>query len=301
MQKNNKVKLNTYKFYELVHKPTQADLEEYYATKYYQTGQGSYETTYSKGEILHFKNKIKQKYFAINRLLSPRTGNNKSLLDIGCGEGFGLSYFKEKWGKKGSVMGLDYSKYGCKKFNPHCISNLIVGDISQNILSLVRSGSAFDVIWLDNVLEHVLDPLSLLKQCKKLLKKNGVLMVEVPNDFSVLQKYLIDKKYVNSEYWVVPPDHISYFNREGLTAIATKAGFHNAFTMSDYPIDVNLLNRDTNYKRDATKGKNVYRASIELENLIHAISLEKTVAFNKALADLGLGRCIVSFFQHDSK
>ena len=70
--------------------------------------------------------------------------------------------------------------------------------------------------------------------------------------------------------------------------------------MSDFPIDFNLVNPDTNYNKDKTKGKNTHRSRVELDNLMHSISIEKTIQYFKALADLGLGRQIISFLKHHS-
>lgn len=290
---NKRIKLNSYGFYELAEKPSNEELKEYYARKYYQNNKGSYEAHYTDEELVYFRNKIEQKHSVLSRLLPPSPG--PSLLDIGCGEGFTLSYFKEK---KWDITGIDFSDFGCKHFNPDCLPFLKVGDIYEQFLTLIHSNKRFDVIWLDNVLEHVLDPLFLLKECKKLLHPQGLVIVEVPNDFSVLQQHLLNKKHIDSEFWVVVPDHISYFNQQGLTALAEAAGLKNEFTMSDFPIDFNLVNPDTNYNKDKAKGKNTHRARVELDNLMHSISPEKTVNFYKSLADLGLGRQIITFLKH---
>jgi 2-polyprenyl-3-methyl-5-hydroxy-6-metoxy-1,4-benzoquinol methylase len=291
---NKNVIQNKYGFYELALKPTSTELEEYYSKKYYQDNKGSYEVKYSTEELNYFNNKIGEKYWVINKL-TGNPENNKTLLDIGCGEGFTLKYFKDKgWG----ITGIDYSDFACKTFNPDCIPSLLTGDIYQNMIPLIESSIKYDVVWLDNVLEHVLDPLHLLKQCKKLLNANGVLVIEVPNDFSVLQQYLLEKQYINSDFWVVIPDHISYFSKDGLTRIANEAGLKIELTISDNPIDFNLLNPDANYNKDKTKGKNAHHARIELDNLMHTISIEKTVNYFKALAELGLGRQLISFLRH---
>ncbi|MCL4442406.1 MAG: class I SAM-dependent methyltransferase, partial [Firmicutes bacterium] len=128
----------------------------------------------------------------------------------------GLKYFNNKgW----AVTGLDYSEFGCKSQNPDFIRYVKVGEIVELIESLTDKQQEFHVIWLDNVLEHVLAPLLLLDRCTALLRDNGVLVIEVPNDFSVLQQYLFEKQYISEPFWIAVPDHISYFNSEGLTAI----------------------------------------------------------------------------------
>ena len=289
------VKLNKYGFYEAAEKPNQAELEKYYAEKYYQTAQGSYENEYPTAEYEYFDNKIEQKIFVINKLFSKKENNSRTLIDIGCGEGFTLNHFKKKGWK---VTGLDYSEFGVKKFNPDCLPDLITGDIYKQMEPIIADKIQFDVVWLDNLLEHVIDPLFLLQQCKKLLKPDGVLVIEVPNDFSVLHQHLIKNNYINNEFWVVIPDHLSYFNKSGLEAIAADAGFKTEFVIGDYPIDFSLMNPDTNYNKDKTKGKNAHRTRVEMENLIHSISVEHAVNYFKALADMGLGRQIVTFLKH---
>ena len=291
----DKIVLNKYEFYELAEKPSAQELKDYYAKKYYQDNKGSYEVEYTEEELHYFNNKTEQKYHVIRELMNSI--ETPSILDIGCGEGFTLHYFKEK---KWEITGIDFSDFGCRKFNPQCLPYLLTGDIYEQMLPLIQANRQFNVIWLDNVLEHVLDPLDLLKECKKLLHPDGVIVIEVPNDFSILQNYLLNKKYIPSPFWVVVPDHISYFNLKGLSALAEDAGLQNKFTMSDFPIDFNLVNPDTNYNKDKTKGKNTHRSRVELDNLMHSISIEKTIQYFKALADLGLGRQIISFLKHHS-
>ena len=286
------VQKNKYGFYSLLNPPTEGELEKYYAKKYYQDGKGHYEAQYSEEEIRYLHNKIEQKYFLINDFL--KNHSDPSLLDIGSGEGWALQFFKNKgW----SVTGIDYSEHSCKKFNPEVLDNLLLGDIYKNIQNLISGKKRFSVIWMKHVLEHVIDPLALLRDCRALLKDNGILVIEVPNDFSVIQNYLLDNKKINQQFWVVTPDHISYFSKESMDRLAEDAGFQNLVTIGDYPIDFSLINTDTNYISDPSKGKNCHLSRIEIENFMHSISVEKTNAYYKALADLGLGREVISFFK----
>lgn len=291
---------NNYGFYELDVKPTLDELRSYYQTKYYQNAAGSYEIRYSEEELTYFKNKIAQKYRMIERL-SANTANRepdqRHFLDVGCGEGWALSYFiTQGW----RVTGLDYSEYGCSSQNNDCLDTVIAGDIFLNIEKLLHSECSFDVILLDNVLEHVLDPLTLLHCCRKLLKHDGILVIEVPNDFSSIQEHLLQEKFVSRPYWIAAPDHISYFTAEGLNAICADAGFTCSALLADFPVEWNLLNSHTRYVEDATKGKECHLARVRLENLIHSISPDKAIVLYQALADLGMGRCINGFFKKTS-
>jgi len=281
-----------YGYFTVKNKPTQAELEDYYAKKYYQEAKGSYEASYSKEEIMYFNNKIAERFFVLEKNLGKK--KKRSLLDVGCGEGWSLQFFKKKgW----DVLGLDYSSYGCEKFNPACAKNLIAGDVYTNLQTLIEKGKKFDVVWVDNVLEHVIDPEGLVGDLKKITAKGGILVIEVPNDFSVLQDYLLKKNHVDRKYWVAIPDHLSYFNKQGLENLMSSKGWKTISCLGDFPIDWNLLNPNTNYVSDKTKGKSCYRERIEIENLIHSQPMEKIVDFYAAMAEVGFGRGITGFFR----
>lgn len=252
---------------------------------------GAYQNEYSADEIRYFDNKNQEKHFVIQKYLASTA---KSFLDVGCGEGWTLKYFKRLgW----TVTGLDFSDFGCRRHNPDCLENIVVGDFADSIQKFIHLNRQFDVICLDNVLEHVTEPLKLLKQCRQLINPDGVLVVEVPNDFSVLQRYLLEKKYLENEFWVVLPDHLSYFNKDGLNNLANAAGWESAFVITEHPVDFNLLNENTNYYKDKSKGASCHKARLEIDNLIHAISVEKAINYFHALAELGLGRQIVAFLR----
>lgn len=286
--------LNKYGYYELKDKPTKDGLEEYYSKKYYQDPKGSYESNYTHAEITYFNNQLERKYYLLSKLLGDfNSSKTYKFLDVGCGEGWALKFFKEKSWK---VTGMDFSNFGCKHLNPDCVEYIMVGDVEKNIKSTI-SKEKYHCILLDNVLEHLLDPLETLKYCSNLLEDDGVLIIEVPNDFSPIQKNLFDENYISKNFWVLSPDHISYFNKMGLASLCREAGFSEKFVIGDYPIDFNLFNPNTNYIDDSTKGKSCHKERVSIENFLQDISLEKTINLYSALGDLGLGRQLIGFFQ----
>lgn len=286
------LKLNKYGFYELKDKPNQQSLNEYYSKIYYQSNKGLYAKSYTDEEIEYFRNRLEEKFLVVSKFF--KTKKPYSFLDIGCGEGWALDYFKNKgW----QVTGIDTSNYGCKQFNPHCLKNLIVKDLSQGIEALNKKNEKFDLILMDNTLEHLLDPLNLLKQLKNIINNNGFLIIEVPNDFSPLQNYLLANHYVDSPYWIAIPDHISYFSKQGLKNLCKATQWRPFFFMSDCPIDINLLNKNTNYVKDKSLGKACHKARIAIENLLHSISPTKKNKLYFAMAELGFGREIIGFFR----
>ena len=69
-------------FWEISEKPTSEELGEYYAKKYYQEAQGSYELEYSEQELLYFRAKLKQRHAVLKPYLSHLDGGRGKFLDV---------------------------------------------------------------------------------------------------------------------------------------------------------------------------------------------------------------------------
>ena len=198
------------------------------------------------------------------------------------------------------ITGLDFSNYGCKTFNPGCLENFIEGDIYQNIETIISSDYTYDVLWLDNVLEHVLEPMKLLKDLKNITSDESVLIIEVPNDFSIIQKYLYENSILKEKNWIVVPDHISYFNAKGLNALCKACGWNNIGLLSDFPIDWFLFNDHSNYYKDRSKGKAAHQARVTIENLLHEHSQHQINDLYEALANVNMGRQLIGFYRNSN-
>lgn len=101
-------------------------------------------------------------------------GVGNSLLDIGCGVGEYTPLFLSRFKR---VVGLDPSKEYLKeaKQNTQGISYLL------GYGETFTTNERFDTISMNNILEHVDDPIALLQNCKKHLKYGGRIIVQVPN------------------------------------------------------------------------------------------------------------------------
>lgn len=136
-----------------------------------------------------------------------------SILDIGAGTGMFLSYFKELgW----HVDGLDLSKaavnYAKKEFNIH----LKCGDFQNYNFS----PKTFDVISLNNSLEHLYNPFKTLQKIKRIIKDDGLLIITIPNIESVGAK-------IFGKHWrsLDPPRHLYHFSEKTIIKMLHKAGF----------------------------------------------------------------------------
>ena len=287
------VVLNEYGFFTLKTLPTDEERETYYRKKYYQANSCGYSTYYLPQELELFNAKLEQKLLLIKQHINTPL-RDYSFLDVGCGEGFALAYFKNKGF---SVLGLDYSSAGIKNHNVDILNNAIFGDVYDSISNLIAGGKSFDVVNLDNVLEHVPDPKRLLEQIYKLVTEGGIVIIKVPNDFSVLHKYLIENGIVSKPHWVATLDHISYFNRDGLIKICDAAGLTNVDLLGNYMTEFFILNPNTNYLENPSAGKSCHLARVAQENIFHSISPDKTIELYRLLGKMGLGREIIGVFK----
>ncbi len=282
-------------FWEIATKPVSSELQRYYADKYYQEAKGSYELEYTEEELCYFQAKLEQRFAILQRYLPDLCVSGGRLLDIGCGEGYALAFFREHgW----SVKGIDFSAAGVKSKNPGCQDALVTGDIFALLRAEIATGATYDVVWLQNVLEHVIDPLDLLSSLRTLVSSDGIAVITVPNDYSVTQCAALDKQHIDNEFWVAPPEHLSHFDYKSLSNSSEATGWECAEIVADFPVDWFLFHPGSNYVREKGAGKAAHRARVQLENLIHGQPIEDVIQFLSATAKLGFGRNLTAFLRH---
>jgi 2-polyprenyl-3-methyl-5-hydroxy-6-metoxy-1,4-benzoquinol methylase len=273
--------------------PSEEELENYYANSYYQNPHGTYQASYSEIESTQRKLRIELIYQAVIYNLKSCTNNQNKILDLGCGEGFLLSHFKDAGWK---VLGLDFSDEGVRKQNPKLIKDIVKGNVYKELEVLLKTDENYDVIYLGNILEHVIDPLALVTKCSDLLSAAGLLVITVPNDFSILQSSLITSNIINREYWICPPDHLNYFSLESLVKLQVASNLKVLDSICDFPIEWFLMNNHSNYINDPTVGKSAHLARARLDSLINSNrDSEMKLNFWRSMAALGFGRTITTF------
>lgn len=292
---DQRLRLHELGYWEVAEKPTMAELQSYYANKYYQEGKGSYALAYAEDELAYFRAKLEQRWHALKPLLSPKVPQVPlRVLDVGCGEGYALAFLREKGCE---VRGFDFSSAGVESKNPSCSDALVAGDVFNLLQQEIASGRKYDVVWLQNVLEHVLDPIALLQSLRKLVADDGVAVVTVPNDCSIVQRAALQHGHIDTAFWVLPPDHLSYFDAGSLSAIAGHTGWDCAQTLGDFPVDWLLFHPGSNYVREKSQGKGAHQARVQIENLIHAQPIDASVEFWAAAGRLGIGRNITAYLK----
>ena len=167
------------------------------------------QSDYLEKSILSYdKNrKYRIKRFGLERIKLLRKYKKKGkLLDFGCGTGWFLEGAKNYFDSYGVEYSDSIREWLLKKFNIKAFKTL--EDITHE---------KFDIITAFDVIEHVPSPLNLLKNLKKKLKKNGIILIYTPNFNSLGFSYL----GVNNNL-LCPPNHLFYFNQGSFNYLCKK-------------------------------------------------------------------------------
>jgi len=97
------------------------------------------------------------------------------VLDIGCGDGKVSVLYRKKGCK---VTGIDISQDAIEQANKVGIQ---ASQWNLNNLPLPFEDSRFDVVTIVDVLEHIENPLALLRECRRILVPTGRLIISTPN------------------------------------------------------------------------------------------------------------------------
>lgn len=126
------------------------------------------------------------------------------VLEVGCGKGAFAKQIETK-----DYLGLDLSKAA----KDIAFKNGITIHNESIVEHSVKYPETYDVVVSFQVLEHVPDPYVFLSSCIKTLKKNGLMIVAVPNDNSFL-------KYAQNSLLNMPPHHLTRWTDKAINNIA---------------------------------------------------------------------------------
>ncbi len=135
-------------------------------------------------------------------------GDKRRLLDVGCGNGSFLVHMRQLgWEVTGVEPDEEAVSAARKKFGLEAFH----GSLEE---AKFPDGH-FDAITMNHVIEHVIDPEGLLKECCRVLRPGGKLVVVTPNIKSLGRR-------VFGEYWrgFEVPRHLFLFDPEALRTCA---------------------------------------------------------------------------------
>jgi SAM-dependent methyltransferase len=266
--------------------PSQEEVEKFYAEEFYDANAIYFNNSslLVQQEQSDFFNSRWEAIFEQASLFYGDTITTKSVFDIGFGFAQALVYLKEKGlnvsGLEPSIEGVNYAK------------SKGIEAIHGGIENFDGIEEDYDIVLLLNVLEHLREPEKTLLDIKdQLLSKNGLLVIDVPNDFNDLQ-IAANTEYNLDEWWVFPPNHINYFSHESLQKLLKGCGYKIVCCTASFPLEIFLLFGDQ-YVGNPDLGRECHNKRVKFEELMKKHGKdEKLKAFYEALADLNMGRSV---------
>lgn len=157
-------------------------------------------------------------------------GRNTLFADIGAGSGaFCLAL--EQAGVADEVIALDVSDQCIDACKANGLKT-IHGSVSD------LDDGAFDLLTMNDLVEHLFNPESFLSECYKKLKPNGYLVIATPNgegfDFKIMKEATLN---------ITPPEHINYFNPNSIQLLMERVGFKDVEVITPGVLDVGIIER----------------------------------------------------------
>ena len=274
-------------FIHLVNRPSQEQLDTFYRDEFFQIHKPKYAQEEQKDIAWHrmmFADRLED----FTELLGRKP---ESVLDIGCGTGLFLRWLSGEGIKR--CVGIEPNMQMCTLAlanSSECVSGSIIQADSFHNPPIARE---FDVVVLQFVLEHVLDPETMIRQAVAHLKPDGILYVCCPNDFTDIQEQAasaIGKPF----YWVHVPDHCNYFNFDSLEKLLTKCSLHPVLRDATFPMEGFLVTGGLDYTSDGKLGRYLHKIRMAYELALDRSGCGIRRNLMRSMAMEGRGRdCIV--------
>lgn len=202
----------------LTQKPSGINVNDFYGQKYYE---GRQEYSYlDERKSIKYHNYVWNARLKKIKRYAPEGG---SFLDVGCSFGG----FVEAAKKYFPSYGLDISKFAVDSGNALYAKSkekiqqpkLFYGSLTDLPNSDIFSENSFSAISLIEVAEHLADPAEHFLSAYRLLKKNGLLVIQTANFYG----WQAANGGLDYHYFL--PGHLTYFNSDSLKRLLQSIGF----------------------------------------------------------------------------
>ena len=205
------------------------------------------------------------RYDRLYDVLSKHINNDVRVLDIGCAMGGFLDYLHAKDFK--NLFGIDPTPKYVNYAKPKGNYTIKLGSAE----SMPFVDNSFDLLVLDQVLEHLVEPRKAFQEAKRVLVDGGLFCIGVPD----ASRY--DTTYFFDYYWFLMREHIQHFDLEHLKLIAEMQGFELVgFSKSEMPMmsekmvlpNLNVIFRLTGKRSEIKVTKQCFSLAKEIKKYV---------------------------------
>jgi SAM-dependent methyltransferase len=161
----------------------------------------------------------------------PADGEGRRVLDVGCADGYVAEILA---GRGFAVTGVDFPS---TRHNDSF--RFVGGDLDGG---LPRLDEAYDYIICADVLEHLRDPLGMLRECRRHLAPGGVLIGSLPNSGHAYFRWnVLMGRFPRHDKGLFDRTHLQFYMRDGWVDLLTRAGFRvDHLEVSGVPVGLAL-------------------------------------------------------------
>ena len=189
--------------------PDSAEIARFYPADYWWNARKS--GTLKKLESIYRKFALRDHIAFITKAAGNRTGLD--VLDVGCGSGTLLGLLKHRGFH---TTGVDFSAEAAKIAAIENSVDVAVGSLEDAHFP----DQAFDMVTLFHVMEHVSNPRVVLAEVVRVLKPDGVMILQVPNIES-WQFKIFGARW----YGLDIPRHLIDYSRNSMLKLLADSGF----------------------------------------------------------------------------
>ena len=153
------------------------------------------------------------RYNQLYATLSHHIDSQQDVLDVGCALGGFLDYLNDQGFKR--IAGVDMTQAYVEQARRKNKYRIELG----NAESLPFPDHTFDVIVMEQVLEHLFNPVKAFQEAARALKPSGIFCVGVPDASRYSDYYFFDF------YWLLLREHIQHFDVTHLELLGKREGF----------------------------------------------------------------------------
>ena len=159
--------------------------------------------------------------YSMHMKITEFVDDEKKVLDVGCAYG---NLAEVMSSNKCEVVGVEISPKAGKKAKKYC-KEVIIGDV-ESVELLPEYIDYFDYIIFADILEHLKNPLKVLKRYKKYLKDEGCVVISLPNITNWRMRLKI--LFGNFEYkdtGILDSGHLRFFTEKSAKKMLSNAGY----------------------------------------------------------------------------
>jgi len=146
------------------------------------------------------------------------------MLDVGCSAGNTLCFLKEKKAISEAV-GVDFVDMPESNQRNPLLDRFMVADLNEEKLDLPTEH--FDILLCADVLEHLIDPWSVLNFLKGYMKPSGLVIISLPNirEFSAMRKIFFKGDFQYAPSGILDKTHMRFFCKKNQVGLVESANF----------------------------------------------------------------------------